>query len=253
MIHAITREVSPAIGQCELTHIAPVAIDVELARSQHAEYRELLTELGCMIIHLPAEPDLPDSVFVEDTAVVLDELAVLTRPGAASRRAEVASVAKALAPYRPLAELKAPAMLDGGDVLCVGKTIWIGLSSRTNRAGVEQFERLVAPHGYSVRSAKVHGVLHLKSAVTAVSDHLLLANPDWIDEDFNGYQTIAVDPSEPFAANALRVGEHVVLSAAYPRTAERLDDAGIRHRFVSSSELAKAEGALTCCSLLINV
>ncbi|MBW2540874.1 MAG: dimethylargininase, partial [Deltaproteobacteria bacterium] len=200
MIHAITREVSPAIGECELTHIEPAAIDVELARSQHAEYRRLLSELGCEVIHLPAEPDLPDSVFVEDAAVVLDELAVLTRPGAESRRAEVASIAEALAPYRALAELTAPATLDGGDVLCIGKEIWIGLSSRTNRAGAEQFERLVAPHGYAVRSAKVHGVLHLKSAATAVSDDTLLVNRDWIDEDFDGYRTIDVDPSEPLAA-----------------------------------------------------
>jgi dimethylargininase len=144
-------------------------------------------------------------------------------------------------------------MLDGGDVLCVGKTIWIGLSSRTNRAGVEQFERLVAPHGYTVQSTKVHGVLHLKSAVTAVLGDTLLVNRDWINEDFNGYHTIAVDPSEPFAANALRVGRHVVFSAAYPRTAERLDSAGIQNRSVVSSELAKAEGALTCCSLIFNV
>jgi len=253
MIYAITREVSPAIDQCELTHINRVAIDVDLARSQHAEYCQLLTEFGCAVIHLPAEPDFPDSVFVEDTAVVLDELAVLTRPGAESRHGEIDSIAKALTPYRSLAELTAPAMLDGGDVLCVDKTIWIGLSSRTTRAGIEQFERMVAPHGYAVRSTKVHRMLHLKSAVTAVSDDTLLVNPDWIDADFDGYRTIPVDPSEPFAANALRVGERVAVSTSYPRTAERLDNAGIQHRSVASSELAKAEGALTCCSLIFSV
>ena len=252
MIHAITREVSPAIGQCELTHIDRVAIDVDLARSQHAEYRQILTEFGCAVIHLPAKPDLPDSVFVEDTAVVLDELAVLTRPGAESRRGEIDSIAKALAPHRSLAELTEPAMLDGGDVLCVDKTIWIGLSSRTTQAGIEQFERLVAPHGYAVRSTKVHRMLHLKTAVTAVSNDTLLVNPDWIDDDFDGYRTIPVDPGEPFAANVLRVGERVVVSTSYPRTAERLDNAGIQHRLVASSELAKAEGALTCCSLLFS-
>jgi dimethylargininase len=253
MIYAITREVSPAIGQCELTHINRVAIDVDLARSQHTEYRELLTELGCAVMHLPAEPDLPDSVFVEDTAVVLDELAVLTRPGAESRQGEVGSIAKALSPYRSLAALTAPAMLDGGDVLCVGKTIWIGLSTRSNLAGIEQFERLVAPHGYAVRSTKVHRILHLKSAVTAVSDDTLLVNPDWIDGDFDGYRVIPVDPSESLAANVLRVGERVVVSTSYPRTTERLDNAGIQHHSVASSELAKAEGSLTCCSLLFNV
>jgi dimethylargininase len=149
--------------------------------------------------------------------------------------------------------LTAPATLDGGDVLCIGKEIWIGLSSRTNRAGAEQFERLVAPHGYAVRSAKVHGVLHLKSAATAVSDDTLLVNRDWIDEDFDGYRTIDVDQSEPLAANALRVGQYLVFSASYPRTAERLERAGIRNRPIASSELAKAEGALTCCSLIFDV
>jgi len=253
MIYAITREVSPAIDQCELTHIDRAAIDIGRARSQHSEYRELLSELGCTVIHLPAEPHLPDSVFVEDTAVVLDELAVLTRPGTESRWAEVASIAKALAPYRPIAELTAPAMLDGGDVLCVGKAIWVGLSSRTNQAGVEQLKRLVSPHGYAVQSTKVHGVLHLKSAVTAVSDDTLLVNPDWIDEDFDGYRTVCVDPGEPFAANVLRVGEHLAVSNSYPRTTERLDAAGIQYHLVASSELAKAEGALTCCSLIFNV
>jgi dimethylargininase len=253
MIYAITREVSPAIDQCELTHIDRVAIDIDLARSQHAEYRQLLTELGCTVIHLPAEPNFPDSVFVEDTAVVLDELAVLTRPGAKSRHGEVDSIAKALSPYRSLAELAAPAMLDGGDVLCVGKRIWVGLSSRTSQEGVDQFERLVAPHGYAVRSTKVHHMLHIKTAVTAVSDDTLLVNPDWIGDDFDGYRTISVDPSEPFAANVLRVGERIVVSTSYPRTAERLDDAGIQHHSVASSELAKAEGALTCCSLIFSV
>ena len=253
MIYAITREVSPAIDRCELTHIDRAAIDLDCARSQHAEYRALLSELGCTVIQLPADPDLPDSVFVEDTAVVLDEIAVLTRPGAQSRRPEIPAIAQALAPYRSIAALTEPALLDGGDVLCVGKKIWVGLSSRTNRAGVDQLQRLVSPHGYAVRSTKVHGVLHLKSAVTAASDDTLLLNPDWVDEPFDGFRTLSVDPSEPFAANVLRVGEHLVVSNSYPRTAGRLDEAGIQYHSVASSELARAEGALTCCSLIFNV
>jgi len=252
MIYAVTREVSAAIGRCELTHVDRVAIDVDLARTQHAAYRQLLGEFGCAVLELPAEPDLPDSVFVEDTAVVLDELAVLTRPGAESRRAEVASIANALAPYRTCAALTAPATLDGGDVLCVGKTLWVGLSSRTNRAGIEQLERLVAPHGYAVRSTKVRGALHLKSAVTAVSDDTLLVNPDWIDRDFDGYRNLAVDPREPLAANVVRVGGHVAASSSFPRTAERLDAAGIDCRLVASSEVGQAEGALSCCSLIFS-
>ena len=253
MIHAITREVSPAIGQCELTCIERRSIDVDLAREQHAQYRRLLTELGCTVIHLRAEPTLPDSVFVEDGAVVLDELAVLTRPGAESRRGEVASLRAALTPYRPLVELTPPAILDGGDVLRIDRTIWVGLSTRTNRAGIEQLQQLVKPHDYEVKTVEVGGALHLKSAVTVVADNTILLNPEWIDPVFDGYRAIAVDPSEPSAANVLRVGETTVVSSSYPRTAAQLDAHGIQCRSVASSELAKAEGALTCCSLLFNL
>jgi dimethylargininase len=252
MIHAITREVSPAIGQCELTCIERRSIDVDLARAQHAEYRQLLTELGCTVIHLPAEPTLPDSVFVEDGAVVLDELAVLTRPGAESRRGEIASLREALVPYRLLAELTPPAILDGGDVLCIDRKIWIGSSTRTNRAGIEQLQQLVKPHDYEVQTVEVRGALHLKSAVTVVAENTVLLNPEWIDPAFDGYRTIAVDPSEPSAANVLRVGQTTVVSSSYPRTAAQLDARGIQCRSVASSELAKAEGALTCCSLLFD-
>ena len=252
MIHAITREVSPAIGRCELTCIERSTIDVDLAQAQHLEYRQLLTELGCAVVHLPAEPSLPDSVFVEDGAVVLDELAVLTRPGAESRRGETASLREALAPYRSLAELTPPAILDGGDVLCIDQKIWIGLSTRTNRAGFEQFEQFVKPHDYDVEAIEVRGVLHLKSAVTVVAEDTVLLNPEWIDPVFDGFRTIAVDPSEPSAANVLRVGQTTVVSDSYPRTAAQLDAQGILCRSVASSELAKAEGALTCCSLIFN-
>jgi dimethylargininase len=253
LIHAITREVSPAIGQCELTCIERRSIDVDLAREQHAQYRQLLTELGCTVIHLRAEPTLPDSVFVEDGAVVLDELAVLTRPGAESRRGEVPSLRAALTPYRPLVELTPPAILDGGDVLRIDRTIWVGLSTRTNRAGIEQLQQFVKPHDYEVRTVEVSGALHLKSAVTVAADNTVLLNPEWIDPVFDGYRAIAVDPSEPSAANVLRVGETTVVSSSYPRTAAQLDAHGIQCRSVASSELAKAEGALTCCSLLFEL
>jgi dimethylargininase len=253
LIHAITREVSPAIGQCELTYTGRSPIDVNLARAQHAEYRQLLTELGCTVIHLPAEPTLPDSVFVEDGAVVLDDLAVITRLGAESRRGETASLRDALAPYRSLAELTPPAILDGGDVLNIDRKIWIGLSTRTNKAGIEQFQQLVKPHDYEVKTIEISEVLHLKSAVTLVAENTVLLNPEWVDPAFDGYRTIAVDPSEPLAANVLRVGKMAVVSRSHPRTAARLDAAGIQCRSVASSELAKAEGALTCCSLLFDV
>ena len=248
---AITRQVSPAIADCELTHLPRRAIDLERAREQHRQYESCLAELGCDLRSLPAEPELPDSVFVEDCAVVLDEVAVITRPGAESRRSETASVAASLEPYRSLSRLRAPATLDGGDVLQVGRTIYVGLSGRSDERGRDQLRELLAPHDYTVRCLDVQRCLHLKSAVTRVAEETLLLNPDWIDPAvFPRLRLIEVDPVEPDAANALLVGKTVVLPTAFPRTRERLERQGLSVRGVEASELAKAEGGVTCCSLL---
>lgn len=250
----ITREVSPSIGRCELAHLPREAINVERASAQHRQYEDSLATLGCQIHRLPAEPDLPDSVFVEDTAIVLEELAIITRPGAVSRRPETSSVAAALQTYRKLATVKAPGTLDGGDVLRVGKTLFIGLSGRSNPAGLEQVRALVEPLGYTVREVGVKGCLHLKSAVTQVAPDILLINRAWVDAStFGSMRLIDVDPSEPFAANALLLGNTVVFPAAYPRTRKRLEQYGISVRAVDVSELAKAEGGVTCCSVIFEV
>jgi len=251
MIIAITRDVSPSIQQCELTHLDRVSIDLEKARRQHADYVTALRRLGVEVHSLPAEPNLPDAVFVEDTAVVLDECAIITRPGAACRRRETDSIAQALAPYRALLHLQSPATLDGGDVLCIGKHIYVGLSSRSNQAAVDQLRTFLTPYGYTIESIPIAGCLHLKSAVTQVAPDTVLINPAWVDNDrLAGLQSIEVDPSELYAANALLIGGSVLYQPAYPKTGRRLQRAGIRPVLVDLSELAKAEGALTCCSLV---
>jgi dimethylargininase len=248
---ALTREVSPAILRCELTHLQRTPIDLERARAQHDAYEEALRAAGCEVQRLPPAPDLPDAVFVEDTAIVLDELAVIARPGASSRRSETESVAAALTPHRALGSIDAPGTLDGGDVLRVGRKIFVGRSSRSNSAGIAQLTRLCAPHGYQVRAVEVTGCLHLKSAVTGVSEKALLINRRWIDAAaFGGYELIDVDPDEPGAANVLRIGGTLIYPAAYPRTARRLERHG-RLAMVELSELAKCEGAVTCCSLIL--
>jgi dimethylargininase len=253
MLIAITRGVSPSIRRCELTHLRRVPIDWETACRQHARYEATLTSLGVVVQALPAEADLPDSVFVEDTAVLLDECAVVTRPGAASRRRETAAVTRALAPYRKLFHVRPPGTLDGGDVLRVGRRLYIGLSTRSNPAGVEQLRTFLAPYRYSVVAVEAAGCLHLKSAVTPVSPDTLLINPAWVDPaPFPGMHFIEVDPSEPHAANALLVGETVVYQPAFPATRKRLEQAGLRVALVDMSELGKAEGGLTCCSLIFN-
>jgi len=252
MMIAITRQVSPAIVRCELTHRQREPIDPERAAVQHRNYEHALAGLGCRIISLPVEPDLPDSVFVEDTAVVLDELAVVTRPGAASRRAETTSMARILAEHGPVAAIQAPGMLDGGDVLVLGRRVLAGLSTRSNREGIEQLRALLAPHAYTVESIPVTCCLHLKSAVTQVAPEAVLLNPDWVDESvFEDHRRIRVAPAEPCAANALLIGDSVIYPTAFPRTAARLEQAGIRLLTVDISELAKAEGAVTCCSLIL--
>ena len=251
MLIAITREVSRSITQCELTHMQRVQIDLELAREQHKRYQQALSELGCKVISLAEQPDLPDSVFVEDVAIVLDECAVITRPGAESRQPESVSVASKLSEYRKLSYIEAPGTLDGGDVLRLGKNLYVGLSGRSNSDAIEQLRARIAPFGYTVKAVEVSGCLHLKSAVTRVAENTLLLNPEWIAPDwFGGLQIIPVHPAEPYAGNALLLNESVIYPAAFPATGERLESAGICLARVDVSELAKAEGAVTCCSLI---
>jgi dimethylargininase len=248
---ALTRPVPQSLTQCELTHLRRVPIDSTIARAQHAEYERTLAALGCEIVQVAAADELPDSVFVEDTAIVLDEIAIITRPGAAPRRPETAAVAATLGAFRQLQFLSEPATLDGGDVLRLGRVLYVGLGTRTNAAGVQQLADFVSPHGYDVRTVTVDDCLHLKSAVTEVAAGVVVINPEWVNgQMFPDHAIIEVDPSEPTAANVLRIGDTVVCPAAHPRTNARVSSAA-RVLTVDVSELAKAEGAVTCCSLVI--
>lgn len=250
---AITRAVSPALARCELSGGPRVPIDVGRAVEQHAGYERALEGLGCSIERLPASAEMPDCVFVEDTAVVLDEVAVIARPGAASRRPETAAVDAALARHRPVVRIEAPATLDGGDVLTVGRLIFVGRSRRTNDDAAAQLRTLTAGFGYVVRQVSVEGCLHLKSAVTAVGDRTLLVNREWVHPgDFAGFELLEVAPGEAAAANIVQVGKSLLCAAAYPRTLERLERRGFRVTAVDVSEIAKADGAVTCCSLVFN-
>ena len=251
MLVALTREVSPNIGLCELTHKQRETIDVDIAREQHNQYVECLSNLGCRILCLPAEPSLPDSVFVEDTCIVLDELAIITRPGAESRRPETSSIAKALEVYRDLAFIESPGTIDGGDVLRIGKTLFVGLSSRSNTAGIEQMRNLLETSGYKVKGVPIRDCLHLKSAVTQVAPNTLLINRARVDADeLERMKLIDVDPTEPSGANALLVGEIVVYPLGFDGTRKRIEEVGIEVKAVDISELRKAEAGITRCSIL---
>jgi dimethylargininase len=250
---ALTRDVSPGMNRCELSHLARSPIDVARAVEQHAAYEQALMELGCTVHRLPADDTMPDAVFIEDTAVVVPELAVMARPGAASRRAEPRAVAHFLAPHRPIATIEAPGTLDGGDVLRIGRTLYVGVSARSNHDGIAQLARHLAPWDYRVVPVATHGCLHLKTAATEAAPGILVVNPAWVDaEVFGEAVAVPVDPGEPFAANVLRVGEATICAAAHPRTQRRLEDAGIAMRPVEASEFAKAEGGVTCCSIILD-
>jgi len=248
---AVTREVSRALEHCELSYQERRAIDLDLARTQHRAYEDALVSLGCELRSLPELPDHPDSVFVEDTAVVLDEVAVITRPGAESRRGETTSMVDVLRGYRRLVTVAAPGILDGGDVLQVGRTLYVGLSARSNASGAQQLQAAIAPFGYRVVTVETKGCLHLKTAATLAAPGLLLFNPSWVDADvFEDLDHLPVDPAEPHGANALLVDGRLIYPASCPRTRERLVGRGLDVVSVDMSETEKAEGGVTCCSLI---
>ena len=253
MLTAITRAVSPAIVRCELTFVSRQPIDLAQAETQHRAYQQLLEKCGARVISLSAEPDLPDSMFVEDPAIVLQDLAVILPLGTETRRAEGASIAQALSKFRKLAYVELPGTAEGGDILQAGRRVFAGLSSRTNAEGIRQLAAILAPHGYEVISVKVTGCLHLKSAVTYIGRNTLLANRAWFDtKPFSGFEWIDVDPPEAHAANALAIHDTVIFPASFTRTRARIEQAGFHVTPLDISELQKAESGLTCSSLLFD-
>ncbi len=256
---ALTRPVSPTLADCELTYREREPIDVGRAAAQHADYEAALEVAGCRLVPVPAAPELPDAVFVEDTAVVVDEVAVLARPGVASRRPEVDAVAPVLAAHRPVERIEAPGTLEGGDVLVTGRDVFVGVSRRTNGAGADRLRAILEPFGYAVRTVPMTGCLHLKSAVTALTEDLLVANPARVDPAaFGDRGLVEVASGEPGAANVLRLRDRVLMAAGHRGTRARiraaLDEAGhgdVGVVEVDVSELAKAEAGVTCCVILL--
>jgi dimethylargininase len=248
---AIVREVSSSINDCELSFHARQPIDVARAGAQHKAYQDCLVELGVRVVSLPAEPRLPDAVFVEDPAVVVDEVAIISNPGAPSRRPETSSLAEVLSRYRPLKFLTEPATLDGGDVLRIDRLVLVGLSRRTNQDGVAQLSDLLGPYGYRVQPVEVRGCLHLKSACSYIGDGTVLVNRLWIDaEPLSEFELLDVPKEEPAAANALLLNDVVIVPASFPKTRALLEERGFRVRTIDVSELQKAEAGVTCTSLI---
>lgn len=273
MLIAITRQVSPSINRCELTYHAKEPIDVAKAIAQHEAYEACLRGLGLRVVSLEAEPDLPDAVFVEDAAIVVGEVAVIPVMGAASRRSETESLARALSVYRPLKFMRAPATLDGGDVMRIGRRLFVGASSRTNAEGIAQLRAALAPFDYEVTAVDVRQCLHLKSACSYVGANSILVNRAWLDEtQLLGFELIDVPASEPGAANVLLIEDEidaakesliagaaedavkdvVIVPSASPQTISLLEARGFKVRSIDVSEFQKAEGGVTCKSIIFN-
>jgi dimethylargininase len=253
MLTALTRAVSRSLGSCELTWRARQEIDIDLAIAQHRQYERALEDLGVRVISLPEQPEMPDAVFVEDPLIVFDEVAIVTRMGAASRRAESDSLAEAIAPFRPVRKLGEPATLDGGDVMRIGRDVFVGASSRTNAEGFRQLKEELEVFGYNVRPVTFRGCLHLKSACCALGNDAILANTAWLDPGpLRDYRIVEVSADEPGAANVLRIGNTAIMPACFPQTRKKIRAEGLEIRGVDISELMKAEAAVTCSSVIFD-
>jgi len=253
MLMAITRRLSPTIGDCELTYLPREQINVERAIAQQNEYVQYLKNLGVSVVTLDSEPDFPDAVFVEDPAVVVDEVAVIPRMGAPSRRSETESMAKVLSNYRPLKYMNGVATLEGGDVVRAGRTLYVGLSTRTNREGIAQLQTFLEPYDYQVKAVEVHGCLHLKTGCSYLGNNAFLINRCWVDTTpLEVFDLIEAPPDELWAANVLVIGNNALVPACCPETGAILRDRGLNVTKIDVSELEKAEGSLTCMSIIFN-
>jgi dimethylargininase len=253
MLTALVRVPSRRLADCELSFLTRDPIDVARARVQHREYQAALRAAGAQVVELPPLDELPDATFVEDTAILVDGGAVLAPMGAASRRPESDAMATALAPYLRISWLTSPATLDGGDVLRLGRTIYVGRTPRTNATAVAQLQALLHPAGYSVCAVPITRCLHLKSACARLDDGTVLVNPDWIEPAvFRDADVVAVATDEPWGANAVRIGETVIFPASAPGTRAIAEEYGFRTAAVDVSELQKAEAGVTCLSLVFD-
>ena len=248
---ALTHVVSPNIDKCELSFLDRNPINYNQAVRQHEEYCALLRDCGLQVVELSVNRSYPDSTFIEDTAVVVDELAVMASMGVESRRGEVHNVESVLASYRDIRHIQLPATLEGGDVLRIEKRIFVGISPRTNIAGFESIKEILEPFGYEVIPVAVNGCLHLKSACIAVDDRTLLVNPRWLDlQPLRDFRIIPVPEDEPAAVNSLRINNTICMHSGFPKTAELLVNLGFSLKTIDISELLKAEAGMTCSSII---
>jgi dimethylargininase len=251
MLMALTRGVSSSIGNCQLTFLERECIDTAKAIQQHQAFIRCLEGMNVHVIPLREMDELPDAVFVEDTAIVVDEVAVVARMGARQRQPEVESMASALSEFFPLRFIEPPGTLEGGDVVRVGRTLYVGLSGRTNREGIAQLGCILAPFDYQVRPVEVRRCLHLSTGCSYLGRNIILANPAWIDvTQFEGFEIINVPAPEPWAANTISKGNQVLCASAFTQTHALLEELNFSLLKTDISELTKTEAGLSCMCLI---
>ena len=247
---ALVRAPSGRLAEGIVTHIARSPVDVVVAREQHAAYAAALAAAGWAIGRVPAAEDYPDLAFVEDTVVVCEDLAVLARPGAAARRAEVGGTARVIATLGlRTAQIEDPGTLDGGDVLQAGTTVYVGRGGRTNADGIRQLRSLLAPLGRTVVAVPLGNVLHLKSAVTALPDGTFLLLPHLVPAAL--FPAVRPVEEESGCHVVPLGGDRVLIAASAPRSAELIEDLGFTPVVVDITEFEKLEGCVTCLSVML--
>lgn len=250
MLSVITHKPSPSLEQCELTFVDSKPIDINKAQKEHEAYCEMLKQCGANIITLEDNMDLPDSVFVEDPIIVFDEVAVLTSMGVESRRKESELMEKTFSQYREIKRIELPAQIEGGDVLKIGKKVFVGKSARTNAQGIRDLREIMTPYGYEVIAVKVSGCLHLKTGCTALDEETILLNPEWLDSKvFVGFRQVIVPKEEPFGANILKINDTICMNEAFAKTIELVKSLGYKVKTTDITEFVKAEAGLTCMSV----
>ena len=250
MLLAITHLPSPALQHCELTFLKSEPISMEIANLQHQTYRAMLERCGAKVIVLDENLACPDSVFVEDPIIVFDEVAVLSSMGVESRRKESEAMERVFSKYRKIERIVLPAKIEGGDVLKIGKKIFVGESARTNKEGIKALKTIIKPFGYEVIAVKVTGCLHLKTGATALDDETIFINSHWVDaEAFKGFTKVEALNDEPFGANVLKMGNILCMNEAFPKSIAHIKSLGYTVDSCNISEFVKAEAGLTCMSV----
>jgi len=250
MITVVTHVPSPALQECELTFVKSEPINIAKATLEHDNYCRMLEQCGARVVRLEENILLPDSVFVEDPVIVFDEVAVLTSMGVESRRLELAALGKYFRQYRNVKQITLPARIEGGDVLKIGRRIYIGESARTNAAGIHELEKIIEPFGYEVVPVKVSGCLHLKTGCTALDANTILINSAWVDIlPFSEFKIVETPQEEPFGANVLPINDTICMNDAFPETKELVVSLGYNVVSTDITEFVKAEAGLTCMSV----